>query len=53
MRCSDGERVFRMARAMASPFAGEVTLDRLISYLGGVPEITGCRRPPPKKLDNG
>ena len=35
---------------VASPFAGEVTPDRLLGYLGGVPEIYGADQRP-KKLE--
>jgi len=35
---------------VASPFAGEVTPDRLLGYLGGVPEIYGVDERP-KKLE--
>jgi hypothetical protein len=35
---------------VASPFAAEVTPDRLLSYLGGVPEVFGADERP-KKLE--
>jgi hypothetical protein len=35
---------------VASPFAGEVTPDRLLGYLSGVPEIYGADARP-KKLE--